>query len=119
MQYNSPSITMACLAIGLALSGCFASGPSTGEWVKQGVEGNITARDLSMCQREARLVTREESKIDQDIIASRGSDWQTTGSYSSNVSQMRDKSAAREQEMVGRCMRNRGYAQGVAKKPAG
>lgn len=119
MQTNSLMIAIACVATGLVLSGCFQSGPSSGEWVKPGVDGSMTARDLSYCQREARLVTREESKIDQDIIASRGSDWQTTGSYSSNVAQMRDRSAVREREMVGRCMRNRGYSQGVAKKPAG
>ena len=119
MRTNSLCITIVCISISATLSGCFQSGPSSGEWVKQGVDGSMTARDLSYCQREARLVTREESKIDQDIIASRGSDWQTTGSYNANVAQMRDRSAVREREMVGRCMRNRGYSQGVASKPAG
>lgn len=115
MRIDSLFRTTAWAAACLALAGCFWSAPSSGEWFKQGADGGATARDLSYCQREARLVTREESKIDQDIIASRGSDWQTTGSYSSNVAQMRDKSAAREREMAARCMRNRGYSQGKTK----
>jgi len=113
MRIISLSRAMLCVLICLAVSGCFRSG--SGEWFKQGTDSSVAARDQGYCQREARLVTREESKIDQDITASRGSDWQTTGSYASNVAQMRDSGAAREREMVARCMRARGYAQGTAK----
>jgi hypothetical protein len=96
---------VACLAV----CGCFQS--SGGEWFKQGVASQTTARDLADCQRRARAVVGEESKIDQDIAASRGADWQASGSYASNVGQMAQSSEKRRQEMVGRCMRNKGYTQ--------
>ncbi len=97
-----------CL-ICLVLSACFQA--SGGEWFKPGVAGDLTARDLAQCQRDARLVAGEEGKIDQDIIASRGADWQASGSYAANTSQMAQSSDKRRAEMVGRCMRNKGYAQ--------
>ncbi|MCC7049534.1 MAG: hypothetical protein IT562_22685 [Alphaproteobacteria bacterium] len=97
-----------CL-ICFAVSACFQSGG--GEWFKPGVAGDLTARDLAQCQRDARLVVGEEGKIDQDIIASRGADWQASGSYAANTSQMAQSSDKRRVEMVGRCMRNKGYTQ--------
>jgi hypothetical protein len=89
---------------------CFQA--SGGEWAKQGVDGNIAARDLGLCQREARLQAGAEAKIDQDIIASRGTDWQRTGSYAGNVDQLNASNATRERDMVARCMKSKGYAQG-------
>ena len=100
------------IAIGLiclTLSACFQG--TGGEWFKQGVESNVTARDLIQCQRDARLVAGEEGKIDQDIIASRGADWQASGSYAANTSQLGQSSEKRRNEMVGRCMHNKGYIQ--------
>jgi hypothetical protein len=93
----------------LGLSACFQS--SSGEWFKQGVASNVTARDLAQCQRDARAVAGEEGKIDQDIAASRGADWQASGSYASQTSQLAQSSEKRRLEMVGRCMRNKGYTQ--------
>ena len=113
MRIDSPFRAIACLLACAVLGGCFATGSS--EWGKAGVDSQVAARDLGVCQRESRLVTREEGKIDQDIVASRGSDWQTTGSYASNVAQMRDSGAARQREMIARCMKTKGYSQGAAK----
>jgi hypothetical protein len=100
-----PAVVLACLG----LSACLWS--SSGEWFKQGAGSDVTARDLAQCQRDARAVVGEESKIDQDIVASRGADWQASGSYASQTAQLARSSEKRRQEMVGRCMRNKGYVQ--------
>ena len=96
-----------------ALSACFQG--TGGEWFKPGTESGATTRELAACQRDARYIGNEEAKIDQDIAASRGTDWQRTGSYSSNTQQMAQSAAKRQAEMVGRCMRNKGFTQPAAK----
>lgn len=93
----------------LGLCACFWS--SSGEWFKQGVASDVTARDLAQCQRGARAVAGEEAKIDQDIATTRASDWQASGSYAAQTGQMNQSAEKRRAEMVGRCMRNKGYAQ--------
>ncbi len=101
------------LPVLFALGACFQG--TGGEWFKPGVESGATNRELANCQSNARLVVGEEAKIDQDIAASRGSDWQKTGSYGSNTQQMNQSAAKRQAEMVGRCMRNKGFVQPAAK----
>lgn len=109
----SPATKYLVLPVLFALSACFQG--TGGEWFKPGVESGATARELSACQSGARMVGAEEAKIDQDIAASRGSDWQKTGSYASNTQQMAQSAAQRQAEMTGRCMRNKGFTQPAAK----
>mgnify|MGYP000880705463 FL=1 len=109
----SPATKYVVLTLFFALGACFQG--TGGEWFKPGVESGATARELSACQSGARMVGAEEAKIDQDIAASRGSDWQKTGSYSANTQQMAQSAATRQAEMVGRCMRNKGFTQPAAK----
>jgi len=109
MRRRIAFVSAACLALGA----CFQA--TGGEWFKQGVDSGVTTRELAQCQRDARLVGNEEAKIDQDIAASRGTDWQRTGSYNANTQQMAQSAAKRQAEMVGRCMRNKGYSQPGAK----
>lgn len=115
MQSMAARVTIRFLALGLCfgLGACFQA--SGGEWFKPGVESGATTRALSQCQTEARALGREEGKIDQDITASRGSDWQMTGSYGANTSQMADSNAKRQATYVDRCMKAKGFTQPAAK----
>ena len=113
MTFIQAAARLTAGALCLSLCACFQG--TGGEWFKQGAESNATARDLAQCQRDARLVAGEEGKIDQDIIASRGADWQASGSYAANTSQMAQSSEKRRTEMVGRCMKGKGYTQPAAK----
>ena len=99
----------AALLLALAPAACFQA--TSGQWAKEGVDSAVVAHDQAVCQREARQLAGAEAHIDQDIIASRGEDWQRTGSYAGNVAQMNESNAARERAMVDRCMRAQGYIQ--------
>src|SRR5215813_5566512 len=105
MQSMAAKITGLFLCVGLGA--CFQA--SGGEWFKPGVEGGATTRALSQCQTDARALGREEAKVDQDITASRGTDWQMTGSYGANTSQMADSNAKRQATYVERCMKAKGF----------
>ncbi|MGQ0675594.1 MAG: hypothetical protein ACT4N4_05840 [Rhodospirillales bacterium] len=104
----------------LALAGCLTltgggDGAPRGEWVKADADSQRTARDLSACQIDARRAAGPEAKINQDIAAARGEDWQRSGSYAANVSQMGERGAARERQYVAACMKAKGYAQPAAR----
>jgi hypothetical protein len=103
-----------------ALSGCLtftggADDTPRGEWAKADTDSARTARDLSACQIDARRAAGPEGRINQDIAAARGEDWQRSGSYSANVSQMGERSAARERQYVAACMKAKGYTQPAAR----
>jgi predicted small secreted protein len=108
------ALASAALAGCLTLTGGGDDAPR-GEWAKAGADGARTSRDLSACQADARRAGGSESRINQDIAAARGDDWQRSGSYTSNVSQMNERGAARERQYVGACMRAKGYTQPAAK----
>ncbi len=100
----------------LALAGCLTltgGGDDTkrGEWAKADADSARTTRDLSACQSDARRAAGPEANINQDIAAARGDDWKRSGSYSSNVSQMGQRNAAREGQYVAACMKAKGYTQ--------
>jgi hypothetical protein len=114
-------IRLACALLGAAaLAGCLTltgggDDAPRGEWAKAGADSARTARDLSACQADARRTGGSESRINQDIAATRGDDWQRSGSYAANVSQMNERTAVRERQYVAACMKAKGYAQPAAK----
>lgn len=100
----------------LTLAGCLTltgGGDDTkrGEWAKADADSARTARDLSACQIDARRAAGPEGNINQDIAAARGDDWKRSGSYTSNVSQMGQRNAAREGQYAAACMKAKGYKQ--------
>jgi hypothetical protein len=109
-------VALTCLALAgcLTLTGGGDDAPR-GEWAKADADSARTARDLSACQSDARRAAGPESRINQDIAAARGDDWQRSGSYSANVSQMGERSAARERQYVAACMKAKGYTQPAAR----
>lgn len=113
---GAAGVALACLA----LAGCLTltgggGGAPRGEWVKADADNARTARDLSACQIDARRAAGPEARINQDIAAARGDDWQRSGSYGANVSQMGERGAARERQYVAACMKAMGYTQPAAR----
>ncbi len=100
----------------LALAGCYTvtgggDNTSRGEWAKPDTDSAKTARELSACQIESRRIAGADSRIDQDIAAARGEDWQRSGSYSANMAQMNESVAIRQRQYVASCMKAKGFSQ--------
>jgi hypothetical protein len=91
-------------ALALMLAGCGAT------WHKAGVSPETAAQDLSECRHVAEIANRRDSDIDQDILASRGHDWENL----SVIQERRDQYAAsnerRTGDIVERCMIAKGYS---------
>jgi hypothetical protein len=83
----------------------------SGGWSKPGVSPDAAEDDFSACQRQARNVTARDAAIDADILASRGQDWQRTGTLSMRRDDMADSNRARARQIVARCMAAKGYTQ--------
>jgi hypothetical protein len=98
---------IACFALILLLPAC-----AGGSWTKEGKTPQAAAEDLADCNSLAQSVSERDSKIDTDIMASRGHDWKET-----RVTPIEQASDAQQQEdvhgdVVSRCMIAKGYAPG-------
>jgi predicted nucleotidyltransferase len=92
------------LALALALAGC------GGTWIKAGVSPEAAARDLSECRHVAEIANRRDSDIDQDILASRGQDWEKFSVIQNKRDQYADSNERRTGDIVDRCMIAKGYS---------
>jgi hypothetical protein len=95
------------LALALMLAGC--GGP---QWSKPGVSLEAAAQDLSECRHAAEIANRRDSNIDQDILASRGFDWERFSVIQTKRDDYADSNRLRSGDMVDRCMIAKGYAPG-------
>ena len=86
----------------LLLAGC----ESGVNWSKPGVSPDTAETDLSTCQRQAR-----DAAIDADILASRGQDWQRTGTLAMRRDDMADSNRGRARLIIARCMAAKGYTE--------
>jgi len=91
----------------LLLAGC----GSGGNWTKPGVSPDTAEADLSSCQRQARDATARDAAIDADILASRGQDWQRTGTLAMRRDDMADSNRGRARLIIARCMAAKGYTE--------
>jgi hypothetical protein len=91
----------------LALAGC---GGGNGGWSKPGVTADVAAEDFAACQSQARNATRRDAGIDADIMATRGQDWQRTGTLAIKRDDMANSSRENAKQIIGRCMAAQGYA---------
>jgi hypothetical protein len=92
------------LALALALAGC------SGTWTKAGVTPEAAAQDLSECRHVAEIANRRDSDIDQDILASRGQDWEKFSVIQIKRDQYADSNERRTGDIVDRCMIAKGYS---------
>jgi hypothetical protein len=90
----------------LLLAGC---GGSSDRWTKPGVSTDAVEADYADCESQARSATRRDENIDADILASRGTDWQRTGTLGMKRDDMANANRGQAQQIIGRCMTARGY----------
>jgi hypothetical protein len=94
------------LVVLLALAAC--SGRS--EWSKPGVPPETVADDLAECRHTAQSALSRDTNIDADIMASRGADWERTGTLQSQQYADSRSNASRSDAIVESCMMEKGYA---------
>jgi hypothetical protein len=99
------SMTAAAFLVLLA-----ACTPDTGRWDKDGASADARGRDLSECRAEARRAVERDQNIDTDIMASRSTDWQNTGTIVQRRDTMRYSNIGRYEDVIAGCMKARGYA---------
>lgn len=95
------------LAVVLLLLGC-ASRP----WVKDGATPALVAHDLSDCNRLAAAADQRDARINQDILAARGRDWENTNALFTMQQTYQARGQAQSSGIISQCMISKGYAPG-------
>ena len=99
---------LAALALLAALLAGCADGARN--WDKPGVASDRKSADLTECRAQARAATQRDTAIDTDIMNSRSTDWQKSGSLTVTRDAMKSSNVARFGDIVGRCMAAKGYS---------
>jgi len=89
----------------LPLAGCTA----TGDWVKPGTDQAAAGREYQDCRDLADAAVRTEADIDQDILATRQTDWQRAGVVRPQTRLMHEQTGDRAAAIVGSCTKAKGY----------
>lgn len=96
------------LALALFLCGCGGDA----SWSRPGVSSQQTAQELADCQSQARDATQRDTNIMNDILATRGNDWNNSGVLSTQMSEFSAENHNRTSDIVNRCMISKGFAPG-------
>jgi len=81
-------------------------------WTKDGATPALTAKDLAECNSYAESASQTQSRINQDILSTRGRDWQQTGALTTVQENYVAASPQQSTDIVTRCMIAKGYAPG-------
>lgn len=98
--------TAPALALVLLLAGC--AGP---RWTKPGVSQTQAEADYSECNEMAQAANRRDDEIEADILASRGHDWQQTGTMATHKAVFAAEAYHRTDDLMHFCMQAKGYAE--------
>ena len=93
------------IALALLLAGCAAAG----DWTRPGADQAAIARAYQECRDLAGTAVRTEADIDQDILATRQSDWQRAGLGRVQSQTMREQTRDRAGAIVDACMQAKGF----------
>jgi len=102
-----PCRVAAIVGLAFGLAACASAGAKN--WSKPGVSDNQRASDYGECRSETRAISKQNDDIDQDITASRGSDWRKLGQYNSQSSQLSGADADYAAQVMRDCMKDKGY----------
>ncbi len=94
------------VGLALLLGGCTA----TGNWSKPGGDAADTASAYQDCRSVAATAVRKDVGIDQDILATRGSDLQRGAIARIDAGNRHQETGDREAAIVASCMRAKGFA---------
>src|SRR5690242_9242230 len=95
------------LGVLLVLAACTQGGAR--HWTKAGVTQETTDHDYAECESQAREATRREAGIDADILATRGHDWQRTGTLGRQEANMAEQRRVSAANIISQCMAAKGY----------
>jgi hypothetical protein len=90
------------------LAGCAA----TGDWKKAGADDATIAREYQGCRALATTTVTTEADIDQDILATRQSDWQRAGAVRVGTETMQQQTRDRAARIIASCMQAKGFVKG-------
>jgi predicted nucleic acid-binding Zn-ribbon protein len=96
-----------CLGLALLLAGC----ATTGGWTKTGANSGAAAREYQDCRALAEAAVKTDSDIDQDIRATRHSDWQRAAGVRAETQAMQEHTSGRATAIIAACMHAKGFAE--------
>jgi len=103
---NAPKYLFPAFALALLLAAC-ASRP---QWVKPGTSTDTASEDLEECRALANAATRRDIAIDQDILATRGTDWERNNTLQAKKSTFAMQDQGHARDIIADCMSAKGYA---------
>lgn len=102
-----PMTRIACALAAAALLGGCASG--AGEWTKPDADESAVAQAYRACRELAQARVGPELGINQDILATRGADWQRAQIGNMQVRAMAESTRDRAAAIVASCMTASGF----------
>jgi hypothetical protein len=94
----------------LVLSALLAACSSNPQWAKPGATKETVQDDLDDCRDLATASARQDAAIDQDILASRGTDWERTDTLQAKKSTFAVQDQGHVRDIIASCMSAKGYA---------
>jgi hypothetical protein len=101
-----PRKLLPLLALAVALTAC-SSAP---QWVRPGTSSDAASDDLDDCRAVASAATRNDAAIDQDILATRGADWERNNTLQAKKNTFAIQGEGHARDIVASCMSAKGYA---------
>ena len=89
------------------LAGCGGGG----DWTKAGGDEAAASREYEDCRALAGGAVQTDADIDQDILATRQSDWQRAGVVRQQTRVMHEQTRDHAAAIVESCMKAKGYSQ--------
>lgn len=89
------------------LAGCGGAGA----WTKAGSDEAGAAREYADCRAIAGGAVQTDADIDQDILATRQSDWQRAGVVRQHTQVMHEQTRDRAAAITESCMKAKGFSQ--------
>lgn len=94
------------MLLGMLAAGCAGGGG----WAKAGADEAAIASAYDDCRAMADTAVRTDADIDQDILATRQTDWQRAGIVRLQTRTMQEQTRDRGAAIVDSCMRAKGFA---------
>jgi len=89
------------------LAGCGGAG----DWAKAGGDEAAASREYEDCRVLAGGAVQTDADIDQDILATRQTDWQRAGVVRQQTRIMHEQTRDRAEAIIESCMKAKGYSQ--------
>lgn len=99
--------SLAAAAVALLLAGCAAG---AGSWTKAGADQAAAGGAYSDCKDLADTAVHTEADINQDILASRGNDWQRASVGRVETQSMQERTGDRTGNIIAACMKAKGFS---------